>query len=372
MQQAAEPAQDSEIEARKRLIIDDYALRRLLNADFQERNQWGERAVALGFPKEELKLAPTALSICPWVKLVAQEMFLAGLFRIDFAKELAKEPTPKKKTAEIIQLPLWAEVLRGVPNDILRSALFSATQGRKREYIKEQTVAASDNIKIKFTGEQLDQSDLDVWDQIIHLVRSQPHGQICVFKAGAFLKSIGRSAGKSEYVWLHSTLTRLKACAVEFSNIKIGKRSCRGLIADFEVDDNTKVYKVTIDERVGKLYLSGWSGIHFEQRQALRGKSIALWLHGYFSSHAEPYPIKVETLRFLCGSKDKTIRSFRQKLREALDNLKACGALVDWQIDPDSDLVTVDRGAAITDSQRRHLAKNPPKRTRNPKNKPET
>jgi hypothetical protein len=81
-----------------------------------------------------------------------------------------REPEPERKAvAKVIQLPLWPEAKRGVPNDILRSALFAAIQGKGREYVKQHMIAAYDGVKIKYTGEQLDQSDLDVWEQILHL-----------------------------------------------------------------------------------------------------------------------------------------------------------------------------------------------------------
>src|SRR5713226_8429515 len=66
------------------------------------------------------------------------------------------------------QLPLWPEPARGVPNDILRSALFAAIQGKGREYFKHKLLASYDGVQIRYTGEQLDQSDLDVWGQAIH------------------------------------------------------------------------------------------------------------------------------------------------------------------------------------------------------------
>ena len=370
MKQATAPAQDGEIEARKRSIIDDYALRRLLCVDFYERREWGERAVSLGFPREELGLAPTELSICPWVKLVSQEMFDAGLLRIDFAKELAKEPAPEKKSGQVVQLPLWPEPVRAVPNDILRSAIFAAIQGKSRKFMKKEIIASVDGVTIKFTGWQLDQSDADVWEQVIHLAKTHPLGIECGFRAWTFLKDIGRSRGKSDYEWLKDSLNRLLSCSVEITKGRkiIGTR----LLAKYIIDEETQLIKVIIDKDMASFYAAGWTGINWEQRQKLRRKPLALWLHGEMSSHANVFDRKVETLHRLCGSTDKTLYSFRQKLRWALDSLKEIGAVADWKIDPVTDLVNVDRGAAITDSQRRHLAKNPPKRTRKPKNKTET
>ena len=39
---------------------------------------------------------------------------------------------------------------------------------------------------VRFTGKQLDQSDLDVWEQVLHLARTQALGTRCYFTATAF------------------------------------------------------------------------------------------------------------------------------------------------------------------------------------------
>ena len=351
MTQATAPVKNKEIA--------DSPLRYLMQADDNERRKLGGRAVELGFPPQDLRTGNHAIDLLKWLPLVRDEMQEQGLW-----KPSESEPEAKKTTAKIIQLPLWPEPVRAVPNDILRSALFAAIQGKTREFKKMQTVATCEGLTIKYTGEQLDQSDLDVWEQVVHLARHHPLGTICTFKGYAFLKSIGRSTGKSNYKWLYSVLNRLSSNTVEFHHGK--KIHGRGLIASFDIDEETSTYKITIDADTARLYTAGWTGIHWEQRQLMRGKPLALWLHGYYASHAAPLPVKVETLHRLCGSKEKILYNFRHQLRKALDELKSCGAVADWQIDPETDLVTVDRGAAITDSQRRHLAKPTRKRSRKP------
>jgi hypothetical protein len=276
---------------------------------------------------------------------------------LEAKKEAATPETPQnapKQSAVVIQLPSWPEPARGAPNDVLRSALFAAIQGKGREYIEGRLIAAVDGISIRYTGRQLEQSDLDVWEQVLHLARQHPLGTVCYFKGGAFLKAIGRSAGKANYKWLATVLTRLTACEVRFK--RPGYTHGRGLIASYDIDEHTRLYRVSVDPDTAKLYAAGWTAIDWHQRQQLRGKPLALWLQGYYATHAKPLPVKVDTLRSLSGSHDKTLRSYRQKLRRALDELKAIGAIASWQIDA-ADLVTVDRGDAITASQRRHLIK---------------
>ena len=270
-------------------------------------------------------------------------------------EEMKQTLEPARKTAQVIQLPLWPEPVRGAPNSFLRSALFAAIQGKGRRALKYNFLGSIHGLTIKFTGWQLDQSDLDVWEQAVHLARLHPLGNICQFTANAFLKAIGRSNGKRDYEWLHSVITRLVACAVE---IRRGTKVFTGsLLSSCARDEATGVYKMTLDPDMIKLYGSAdWTGIEWEQRQQLRSKPLALWLHGYYASHAAPLPMKVETLRMLSGSRTAELWKFRQLLRTALDELETIGAIEAWEID-DNDLVHISRGKSITDSQRRHLTR---------------
>ena len=279
-------------------------------------------------------------------------------------KEVATPETSQnepKPPAQIVHLPLWPEPTRGAPNDILRSALFAAIQGKGREFLKQRLIAAYDGIQIKYTGEQLEQSDLDVWEHVLHLARQHPLGTVCHFKGGAFLKAIGRSTGKKDYQWLDRVLSRLTACEVRIE--RRGFIHGRGLVIAHDTDTKTRLYKVSIDPDTATLYAAGWTAINWQQRQQLRAKPLALWLHGYYATHAKPLPLKVDTLRSLSGSKTNALRKYRQQLRKALNELKAIGVIASWQIDA-TDLVIVDRGDAISKSQRRHLTHAKPRRKR--------
>jgi hypothetical protein len=55
-------------------------------------------------------------------------------------------------------------------------------------------------------------------------------------------------------------------------------------------------------------------------------------LHLYYSSHAKPHPISVAWLRDKSGSKRASLRGFRQRLKAALDEIKAVGVIESWEI----------------------------------------
>jgi hypothetical protein len=274
-------------------------------------------------------------------------------FEARSAKPEPEKPAPK---AKVVQLRIWPEAVRGVPNSFLRSALFAAVQGKTRRYLKGATIAATQGIAIKFTGMQLDQSDLDVWEQAAHLARIHPLGNECHFKGSAFLKAIGRSTGKADYDWLDDVIDRLRACAVVVKN---GQREyVGGLLQNAWRDKESREYKVILDPHIIKLfYADDWTGLQFEERLALKGKPLALWLHGFYSSHAKPLPMKVETLHALSGSATKNIRHFKANLKTAFADLcKVTGISASF----DGDLAAVKR--IPTKAQSKHLARKAPRK----------
>ena len=106
-----------------------------------------------------------------------------------------KEVARQREAAQVIQLPLWPEPKRGTPNSFIRSALFAAIQSKDRIFLKEATLASQKGIAVKFTGEQLNQEDLTVWETLAHLARQHPLGQTCEFTAHGLLNSLGMHTG---------------------------------------------------------------------------------------------------------------------------------------------------------------------------------
>ena len=259
----------------------------------------------------------------------------------------------KQQSAKVIQLPMWPEPARGVPNSILRGALFAAIQGKNRRYMKRELLIVQKGTGIRFTGMQLDQSDLDVWEQALHLARMHPLGTRCDFSANGFLKALGRSTGKPMHEWLKDAFSRLTGCAVEITH---GRYTYGGSLMEFYRDEVTQQYRLEINPKIIALYNAGWTATDWQQRQLLRRKPLALWLHGFFASHADPHPMKVETLWKLSGSRNKEKRGFKRDLIKALESLKAIGAIIDFEIK--NDLVYVERMPSA--SQKRNLVKDKP------------
>ena len=223
-----------------------------------------------------------------------------------------------------------------------------------------ELVAAQHGIEIRFTGWQLSQSDLDVWEQVLHLARTQALGTECYFTAHGFLKALGRATGKQNHEWLKSVFSRLSATDVQIRHK--GRTYFGSLIEGGIRDEDTGRYVVEINPKLAKFYgRSQWTQIDWEQRQQLRGKPLALWLHGFYASHAAPYPLTVVYLHKLSGSQTKQLRKFKQNLTQALEELVGVGAIKSFEIR--DELVHVR--TVPSQSQQKHLAtRRPPDRQR--------
>ena len=188
-------------------------------------------------------------------------------------KTAQEEP---RRRAKVIQLPLWPESKRGTPNAVLRGALFAAIQGKTRVALDRELLTAQQGLEIRFTGWQLSQSDLEVWEQVLHLARTQALGTRCYFNAHGFLKALGRQTGASAHEWLKSAIARLTGRPVV--EITSGGRTYFGtLIEGGARDEHTGRYVVEINAKLAAFYgPTQWTQLDWEQRQQLRGKPLAL------------------------------------------------------------------------------------------------
>ena len=253
----------------------------------------------------------------------------------------------------LLSLDIWPDAVRGVPNSFLRSALFGVSSTRKT-YKKRTLIAAVDGYEIRFKGEAFNQTDLDVWETLLHLARLQPLGTEVKFTAHSLLKELGRGTGLSQHEQLKEELMRLITGGVEITWTKEKKAFAGALVSSYFRDEETGHYVVKFNLDMLILYETGHTLIDWSERKALGKNNLAKWLHNHYATHAKPFPYKVETLRDLSGSDTAELRKFRQTLKRALDGLKAIGAILNWSID-DNDLLHVVRSPSR--SQLKHLAK---------------
>lgn len=285
----------------------------------------------------------------PFNELMAQISELQVKSRDREKERQAKtEESPHKAAAVISQLPLWAETLRCLPNELLRSALFSAKNRKQpRAYLKKQDIAVLFDGRITYQGEELRQDDEIVWLQLIHLAKEQPLGSLVEFTPYSFCKAIGWPICKSSYVRLRESLDRMQSTALAVYSKRLKEGVSLSMIPLFAWQDENKQtlkkYRVQVAPQLVQLFGSDhYTRVEWEQRLALP-VGIATWLHGYYASHREPFPIKLESIKQGAGITTERPAKVRELIENALAELVKVRFLESWEIV--GDLVYVKRAS---------------------------
>lgn len=239
------------------------------------------------------------------------------------------------------QLPEWAEGKGASPNEIVRSALFTArNRNRRRLYLKQAEIVVTGGGAILYLGEELRQDDELVWMRLLQLGKAQPLGETILFTPYSFLKAIGWQTNNWGYRHLKDCLLRMKATAVQITSKRLHATVATSLIDYLALWDPEKhtplaLWEVRLSKVMSLLFADGtFTLIDLGQRRALP-EGIATKLHSYWSSHREPLPVAVELLRQLCGS-ESDLRFFRRDLSRALAALERVGFLAGWRMDGDT------------------------------------
>jgi TrfA protein len=254
--------------------------------------------------------------------------------RMEANKELSRKREEEYYESGFIQLPLWSEEKLGSPNSFLRSALFAAIQSKDRVMLKEVTLGSQQGIKVKYTGEQLNQEDLTVWLGVVDLVKQHSLGTECSFSAYAMLKHMGMDTGGKSHQKLRESILRMTACVLTVTD---GKMTFSDRIIDrFSIDEETKQYRVTLGRHAIKLFGENeWTALEEAQRRLLVKKPLASFLHGYYSSHENPVPVSIEFLMNISGSKNTQKAGFKRYIKQALDELVKNGFLKSYSLEAD-------------------------------------
>jgi len=250
----------------------------------------------------------------------------------------ARDAVTEKEQNEQMKLGIfhlkfpWGNEKRGVPSSILRSALFGVVRRGRRKYLKDVEIASWSNTSIRFTGEQLQQSDQDMWMACVEACKRAGKTDILIGQR-ELIRLAGRKSKNTSR--LFADLDRLV-----FSGIKV-EDSCYTytgtLIHDAIRDKRTGKIALSINPKMMGLFGVGATHIEVEQRHAL-ALDLSKWLQGYVLSHKstwrKPHLVGLDKLQELCGSQTN-IRNFRRSMKKSMDELKEQHIIVGWKLEND-------------------------------------
>lgn len=258
------------------------------------------------------------------------------------AEGAARAALKVAETPQHMFLPVVEEFMRAMPNHIARSSLFApVATGRKKIHDGTVLVSRGDAV-IRFKGEQLDESQADVWMQAMHEARKQPLGNPVVINRAAFLTAIGRSTQGNNYKWLHRCMVDLAFAmlVIEVTNrdgktkIAIGKTRALHMIEGFDYDDEAETYTLRIDPRWRDMYgnrefaLIDWC----KRRQFGLHQNMAKALQRLVATSADPlqrYALDWLKVKLEYSS---PMRKFREALGAACKELERLEIVSAWRI----------------------------------------
>ena len=268
----------------------------------------------------------------------------AKLTSLEFAQLKARESLQKtplqedEQTVLNLALPAWTDEQRGIPNGFLRSGLFTASSRTLREDIKNAKIASLSNYDLTYSGSELRQDDLSLWISLMTRARGQAIGDKLFFSGYSLVKDLGWSLNSISYARAKACIERMKLTAVTIKSKNQKQAYAGALIRDYAYDESdgsgNASWMVRFEPTIARLFVNeAPTFLEWSQRKTLGTRSnLAQWLHGYFSSHSEPFPISVSKVHELSKSQQKSMANFKIRCREALELLIQCGCLVSYNI----------------------------------------
>lgn len=238
---------------------------------------------------------------------------------------------------EPVQLPLWPETARIIPNHIARCALFVPIQrGARKSYSNELLPSRSDAV-IHYDGKQLDMADQDVFLQMLEYFKNLDlDEEFIIVKRSDLLKSIGKTTGKNDYKWLDESMLRLRGglLTIETKQYKV----ILNMLSYYAYNKETKECKVGLHKEIKTLFSNKEFGyINWNHRRAIKNKvNLSKWLQTYISAHQKgEQNHRIDTIHKLCGSNTR-INDFRGDVEEALKELVRVGEIIRLKVTKDN------------------------------------
>ena len=252
-----------------------------------------------------------------------------------------------------IKLPSCIDSERTIPNIIARSALFGVIKRGARAYKNRELIAGRGDVEIYYTGETLDQADCTVWMQA--LAFATVLGKDTPVNRSLFLKLLGKTTGKKDYLWLNASLHRLMSSVV---TVKTSKYELEFHLIDLwgrfkDEEHANEYYLLNINPRVIKMWAnSEYTLVEWEKRLAIkRGCELASWMQLYIRSNSnsdKPHHISLEKLKKWCGLPNMRLRQYKVAMMKSLNELVRIGEIKDVSIRKDGMVIftrIADRGS---------------------------
>lgn len=218
-------------------------------------------------------------------------------------------------------IPEIYEDKRILPNAFLRSGLFGMVKKGKRALVKDEPIFSMSQYEVTFSGECLDQNDLELWDTLLYIAKERQVDSELRISLYDLCKQMNFNIGKNNYDRLISRTQRL-----QFGQIKIKKDKLQfggSLINNYYIDENGDgKLVIEYNKKLMPLFKDkDYTFININIKHQLGDSQLARWLYNFYESHKEPIPFQLDYIQKLCRS-SSTPKEFKRLLKNALEHIK--------------------------------------------------
>ena len=218
-------------------------------------------------------------------------------------------------------LPEIFEDKRAIPNCFLRGALFGMVRKGRRALVGNLPIFTMSQYDLTFTGYELDQNDLELWDILIYLAKKRNIENELRITLYDLCQQMKLTPNQERYKKLMERALRLKTGVVQIKNEN--KIFAGSLINNVYIDtigDGKLV--IEYNKKLTPLFTDGdYTLISADIRHLLGDNQLARWLYNFYESHNQPIPFSIDFIQKLCRSGTE-LKDFKRKLKNALEDVK--------------------------------------------------
>jgi hypothetical protein len=231
----------------------------------------------------------------------------------------------------VMQMTLFPDDSRAIPNYLARSPLFSTVPAtlKQRPAYKDMLLPSPKGFEIRYSGEQLDQSDCDIFMQIIH--ESSGHtirdDKPLLINRAECLKRTGRNDSGQNYIWLKEVVERLRDAKIVLESERY--KYSGNLIREIIEDKQERHIAVTLSPAIVQMFSGNeYTLVDWEKRKRLKKRvNLSKWLQNFICSHEKGLQRhSIDNLRTWFGY-SSPVRKFREAMTDAMQELERVGII---------------------------------------------
>lgn len=240
------------------------------------------------------------------------------------------------RRGEDVFLPTWKEATVGIPNLLLRSALFAAADVSGKPLMNLE-IASQGDTSLTLTGHPLGEYDRRVFAACLNHYREER--PLCSGADSRWVsitfwqlsRELEVSYCANTHRAIRDSLVRLNAAhlrvRVKRADIPMTRLIDVAVVDGYQGGETpaqrlkgSDLISFRVLESMAQLFgPTAWSAVAAAALNDFCG--LAAWLASYYSTHAKPFPVKVEDL-FRWSGVVCELREFRRRLKRALERLR--------------------------------------------------